>query len=113
MSSIVSRITVEVPSQQSGMVRWEGKLSTPSGETHSIYFEFSTPDNRPYPLHSRPFLFAFLVSAMHAGAPLELALPVDAVTLGNLMEWQEAMACWPPQTLKVVPIHAPTLSHLR
>lgn len=88
-------------------MHWEGELSTPSGERHRIYFDFSTPDDRPYPLRSRPFLLAFLVPAMQAGAPLELQVPVDAVTLGNLMEWQEAMASWRPETLKVVPLLAP------
>jgi hypothetical protein len=107
MPSTASRITIDVPRQHSGMVHWEGELSTPSGESHRIYFEFSIPDDQPYLPHSRPFLLAFLVPAMHAGVPLELELPVDAVTLNNLMEWQEAMASWFPQKLKVVPIHAP------
>jgi hypothetical protein len=108
MPSTASRITIDAPHQQSGMVHWEGELSTPSGESHRIYFEFSVPDDQPYLPHSRPFLLAFLVPAMHADAPLELELPVDAVTLNNLMEWQQAMASWFPQKLKVVPIHAPT-----
>jgi hypothetical protein len=88
-------------------VHWEGELVTPSGRVHRIYFEFSTPDDLPYPARARPFLLAFLLPAMNVGAPLELELPVDAVTLDNLMEWQEAMASWNPQTLKVVPIRAP------
>jgi hypothetical protein len=107
MSSAASRIMIDAPRQESGRVHWEGKLLTPSGESHRIYFEFSTPDDRPYPLRSRPFLLAFLVPAMRLGAPLELELPVDAVTRNNLMEWQEAMASWSPERLKVVPIHAP------
>ncbi len=108
MPLTASRITINAPHQQSGMVHWEGELSTPSGEQHRIYFEFSIPDDRPYLPHSRPFLLAFLVPAMSAGTPLELNLPIDAVTLNNLMEWQEAMVSWFPQTLKVIPIHAPT-----
>jgi len=107
MPSTASRIVINAPRKQPRMVHWEGELLTPSGENHRIYFEFSTPDDRPYPPRSRPFLLAFLIPAMHAGAPLELELPVDTVTLNNLMEWQEAMAAWFPQTLKVVPIHAP------
>jgi hypothetical protein len=107
MSSATSRIIIDEPRQQSGFVHWEGKMLTPSREEHRIYFEFSTPDDRPYPPQSRPFLLAFLVPAMRLGTPLELELPVDAITLNNLMEWQEAMASWSPQRLKVVPIHAP------
>jgi len=80
---------------------------TPSGVEHRVYFEFATPDDRPYPVRSRPFLLAFLIPAMRLGTPLELDLPVDAITLGNLMEWQEAMASWSPGRFKVVPIHAP------
>ena len=107
MALATSRIIINAPRQQPGLVRWEGKLLAPSSESRQIYFEFSTPDDQPYPLRARPFLLAFLVPAMQLGAPLELELPVDTVTLNNLMEWQEAMASWNPQSLKVVPIHAP------
>ena len=107
MSLAASRIIIEAPRQQAGMVHWEGELLASSGDRHRIFFEFSTPDDRPYPLRSRPFLLAFLVPAMRLGTPLELDLPVDAVTLNHFMEWQEAMASWSPQRLKVVPIHAP------
>jgi hypothetical protein len=107
MPSASSRIIIDAPRQQPGFVHWEGKLVAPFGETRRIYFEFSTPDDRPYPVRARPFLLAFLVPAMQLGAPLELELPVDTVTVNNLMEWQEAIASWNPQSLKVVPIHAP------
>lgn len=102
-----SRIHIDAPRQQGDRVRWEGELTLPSGVRHRIYFEFTVPDDRPYPVRARPFLLAFLLPAMSAGAPLELDLPVDAVTRDNLMEFQAAMACWEPQSLKVVPIRAP------
>ena len=102
-----SRICIELPQRFAGKVRWEGELRLSAGGFHRIYFEFSTPDDRPYPARARPFLLAFLLPAMQTGAPLELDLPVDAVTRNLLMEWQEAMAAWEPQTLKVVPIIAP------
>jgi hypothetical protein len=103
-----SRMCVETPRREGERVRWEGELHLPTGMAHRIYFEFSTPDHRPYPVRARPFLLAFLLPAMHAGAPLELDLPVDAVTRNNLMEWQEAMVAWNPKQLRVVPIVAPT-----
>jgi hypothetical protein len=102
-----SRIQIDQPRRLGTMVHWEGELRTSIGGTHRIYFEFSTPDSRFYPVQARPFLLAFLLPAMQANAPLELELPIDTVTLNNLMEWQEAMASWHPETLKVVLIKAP------
>lgn len=103
----VSQIRIAAPRQNGNQVNWTGELRVPSGARHEIYFQFTAPDDRPYPLAARPFLLAFLLPAMNAGAPLELDLPVDAVTLANLMEFQEAMATWEPRALKVVPIRAP------
>jgi hypothetical protein len=107
MPATTSRIHIDPPRRETAGVHWEGELTTPSGQKHRIHYEFSTPDDRPYPAHARPFLLAFLLPAMSAGAPLELDLPIDSVTLNHLMEWQEAMAVWNPTTLKVVPIRAP------
>ena len=104
---ITSRIHIAPPCRRDGAVRLEGELQLPAGGCHRVFFEFTTPDDLPDRPRVRPFLLAFLLPAMHAGAPLELDLPVDAVTHGNLMEWQEAMASWSPQTLNVVPIRAP------
>jgi len=105
--STVSRIQISLPEERAGRIYWEGELQLPSGECHRIYFDFTAPVSRPELMRARPFLLAFLVPAMQAGAPLELDLPVDAITRNNLMEWQEAMASWNPKTLKVVPILAP------
>lgn len=106
-TSTASRIHISPPEERGGRIYWEGELRLPSGECHRIYFDFTAPVSRPDLIRPRPFLLAFLLPAMHAGAPLELDLPVDAVTRNNLMEWQEAMASWNPQVLKVVPIIAP------
>jgi hypothetical protein len=106
-SSAVSRIHIAPPAERDGRIYWEGELRLPSGECHRIYFDFTAPARRPELRRPRPFLLAFLLPAMHAGAPLELDLPVDAVTRNNLMEWQEAMASWNPKVFKVVPIVAP------
>jgi len=106
----VSRIQIDPPRQEGKSVRLEGELKTAAGKVHRIYFEFSAPDDRPYALAVRPFLLALLLPAMQAGAPLELDLPVDAITLENLMEWQEAMVSWQPYQLKVIPIRAPRVA---
>lgn len=107
MNSAVSRIRIAPPEERAGRIYWEGELQLPAGECHRIYFDFTAPVSRPELLRPRPFLLAFLLPAMHTGAPLELDLPLDAVTRNNLMEWQEAMASWHPKVLKVVPIVAP------
>jgi hypothetical protein len=102
-----SRVLIHPPRRHADRVRCEGELRLAGGGLHRIYFEFSAPDDRLEAPRARPFLLAFLLPAMHAGAPLELDLPVDPVTRDNLMEWQEAMASWHPAVLQVVPILAP------
>ena len=103
----VSRIHIDPPRQQGRQVRLEGELRTATGVVHRIYFEFTAPDDQPYELRARPFLLALLLPAMNAGAPLEMELPLDDITVSNLMEWQEAMASWHAHALKVVAIRAP------
>src|ERR1700744_2544531 len=104
---VTSRVLVRPPVQSGTLTRLEGELHLPKGEMFKVFFEFTTPSNQPAPLRARPFLLAFLLPAMQAGAPLELALPVDATTRNNLMEYQEALASWHPKILKVIPIVAP------
>jgi hypothetical protein len=92
---------------EEGWVSWPGELLWPGGGRHEIRFRFTCPDASAATPRIRPFLLACLVPAMRLGLPLHFELPVDETTLHNLMEWQEAMVCWMPGKLKVVPIRCP------
>jgi len=75
-----------------------------SGGRAEVYFRFTCPDPAAFVPRVRPFLLAFLVPAMRTSRPIELTQPLDQTTLDNLMEWQEAMARWRPNQLKLVRI---------
>ncbi|MCW5889044.1 MAG: hypothetical protein KIT14_00690 [bacterium] len=97
--------TAPAPGADPG-VRWRGAfVPADGGDEAPIGFAFTYPDGAPLPASPRPFLLAALVPAMRVGAPLRIPRPVDATTLANLMEWQEAFACWRPH-LRPVPLRA-------
>lgn len=99
-----SRLRIAPARRDGAAVTWSATLRAPDGRDAPITFTFAWPgDDTPAPA-ARPFLLAALVPAMRVGVPLRVPLPVDAVTLANLMEWQDAMASWRPQALRPVPI---------
>lgn len=100
-----SRLHLDAPVRDADGVRWSGAFVPAGGDAAPIAFAFTYPDAAPLPTSPRPFLLAALVPAMRVGAPLRIPWPVDAVTLENLMEWQEAFACWRPR-LRPVPLRA-------
>jgi len=95
------------PERRGQRVLWSGALRWSTGRSLQVQFEFTCPDAEQFVPHIRPFLLAFLVPAMRLGLSIRLEAPVDPVTVQNLMEWQEAMACWLPNQLRVVPIRGP------
>jgi hypothetical protein len=95
------------PRLQSDRISWSGELLCAGSQPARVDFQFTCPQPEAFVPRVRPFLLAFLPAAMRAGRALQLEQPIDGTTLDNLMEWQELMACWFPDQLKVVTLHAP------
>ncbi|ACB74387.1 hypothetical protein [Opitutus terrae] len=101
-----SLLQVSPPEIRDLEVVYRGTLQPPCRPAVPVEFHAAVPAAPDATVPTRAFLFAFLVPAMRMGTALRLPLPVDPVTLANVMEWQEAMASWCPRTLRVVPILA-------
>lgn len=85
-------------------VRFTGQLHHGSDQPSHVTHSFTCPEPGAFTPNPRPFLLAFLLAAMRLGDPVVVDGPIDAVTLANLMEWQEAMVRWHPGVLSVVPV---------
>lgn len=102
----LSLVKISAPEVRDRDVVYRGALHSPRRPAIEVEFHASVPSLPVAEAPIRAFLFAFLVPAMRLGTALRLPLPIDAVTLANVMEWQEAMASWRPRSLRVVPILA-------
>jgi hypothetical protein len=97
------RLHLDAPSRDGAVVRRTATLASDDGASAPLWFEHAALDGDPA-LLVRPFLLAALVPAMRRGRALRVPAPVDATTIDNLMEWQEAMASWRPDRLRRVAI---------